>query len=95
MYTFCRKSGKQPEIFSIRQLNEASLIYKNLHGSEDFNLKKINFDRRDKLSLRITRNGSELHTCYRRIAIGRKAVSVSEAKLWNSIPMNIKIQIPS
>ena len=36
----------------------------------------------------ITRNGS-VHIDYRRTAVGQKAVSVSGAKLWNSIPMNI------
>ena len=45
---------------------------------------------RHKVSERITRNGSDVHTDYRRTALGHKAVSVSGAKLWNSIPMNIR-----
>ena len=72
----------------ILQLNEASFMYKNLHVSADSNLKKINFDLRNKVSQRITRNGSDVHIDYRRTIVGQKAVSVSGAKLWNSIPMN-------
>ena len=52
-------------------------------------VKKINFDLRNKVSQRITRNGSDVHIDYRRIALSQKAISVSGAKLWNSIPMNI------
>ena len=75
---------------SILRLNEASSIYKNLYVSADSNVKKINFDLRNKVSQRITRNGSDVHIDYRRTSAGQKAVSVSGAKLWNSIPMNIK-----
>ena len=42
---------------SILQLNEASQMYKILHVSEDSNAKKINFNLRNKVSQRITRNG--------------------------------------
>ena len=58
-------------------------MYKNLHVSADSNVKKINFDRRNKVSQRITRNGSDVHN-YRLsknssgtkscLSIGRKAV---------------------
>ena len=65
-------------------------MYKKLNVSADSNVKKINFDPRNKVSQRITRNGSDVHIDYRRTAIGQKAVSVSGAKLWNSIPMNIR-----
>ena len=65
-------------------------MYKNLYVSADSNVKKINFDLRNKVSQRITRNGSDVHIDYRRTAVGQKAVSVSGAKLWNSIPMNIR-----
>ena len=68
-------------------------MYKNLYVSADSNVKKINFDLRNEVSQRITRNGSDVHTYdidYRRTAVGQKAVSVSGAKLWNSIPMNIR-----
>ena len=65
-------------------------MYKNLYVSEDANVKKINFDLRNKVSQRITRNGCDVHIDYRRTAAGQKAVSVSGAKLWNSIPMNIR-----
>ena len=75
---------------SILRLNEASFMYKNLHVSANWNMKEINFDLRNMVSLRITRNGSEVHIDYRRTAVGHKAVSVSGAKLWNSIPMNIR-----
>ena len=61
-------------------------MYKNMFVSADSNVKKINFDLRNKVSLRITRNGSDVHIDYRRTAAGQKAVSVSGAKLWNSIP---------
>ena len=64
-------------------------MYKNLYVSADSNMKKINFDLRNNLSQRITRNGSDVHIDYRRTAVGQKAVSVSGAKLWNSIPINI------
>ena len=35
-------------------------MYKNLYVSEDSNVKKINFDLRNKVSQRITRNGSNV-----------------------------------
>ena len=47
---------------SILQLNEASFMYKNLYISADSNAKKINFDLRNKVSQRITRNGSDVCT---------------------------------
>ena len=75
---------------SILRLNEASFMYKNMYVSADSNVKKINFDLRNKVLRRITRNGSDVHIDYRRTAVGQKAVSVSLAKLWNSIPMNIR-----
>ena len=75
---------------SILRLNEASVMYKNLYASADSNAKKIKFDLRNKVSQRITRNGSDVHIDYRRIAVGQKAISVSGAKLWNSIPINIR-----
>ena len=54
----------------------------------DLNKKQINFDLRNKVSERINRNGSDIHIDYRRTALGqKKTVSVSGAKLWNSIPM--------
>ena len=67
-------------------------MYKNLYVSADSNVKKKNFDLRNKVSLRITRNGSDVHIDYRRTAcaVGQKAVSVSGPKLCNSIPMNIR-----
>ena len=65
-------------------------MYKNLYASADSNVKKINFDLRNKVSQRITRNGSDVHIDYRRTEVGQKYVSVSGGKLWNSIPMNIR-----
>ena len=65
---------------SILRLNEASFMYKNLYVSADSNLKKINFFLRNKVSQRITRNGSDVRIDYRRTAVGQKAVSVSGAK---------------
>ena len=71
-------------------------MYTNLYVSADSNVKNINFDLRNKVSQRITRNGSDVHVDYGRTAAGQKAVSVSGAKLWNSIPMNIRnSNIPS
>ena len=75
----------------ILRLNEASFMYKNLYVSADSNVKNINFDLRNKVSQRITRNGSDVHIDYRRTAVGQKTVSVSGSKLWNSIQMNIRI----
>ena len=55
-------------------------MYKNLNVSTDSNVKKINFDLRNKVSQRITRNGSDdrlsknssgTKNC---LSIGRKAV---------------------
>ena len=60
----------------------------NLYVSADSNVRKINFDLRNKVSQRITKNGSDVHIDYRRTAVGQKAVSVSDAQLWNSIPTN-------
>ena len=81
---------------SILQLNEASFMYKNLYVSADSNVKKINSDLRNKVSQRITRNGYDVYIDYRRTTVRQKAVSVSGAKLWNSIPMNIRnSNIPS
>ena len=65
-------------------------MYKNMYNSADLNVKKINFDLRNKVSQRITRNGSDVHIDYRRTAVGQKAVSVSIAKLWNLITINIR-----
>ena len=65
-------------------------MYKNLYVSADSNVKKMNFDLRNKVSQRITRNSSDVHIDYWRTAVGQKAVSVSGAKLWNSIHMNIR-----
>ena len=75
---------------SILRLNETSFMYKNLYVSADSNLKKIKFNLRNKVSQRITRNGSDVHIDYRRTAMGEKPVSVSGAKVWNSIPLNIR-----
>ena len=50
----------------------------------------INFDLRNKVLQWITKDGSDVHMDYRRKAVGQKAVSVSGAKLWNSIQMNIR-----
>ena len=65
-------------------------MYKNMYASAYLNVKKINFDLRNKISQRITRNGSDVHIDYRRTAVGQKAVSISGAKLFNSIPINIR-----
>ena len=56
-------------------------MYANLYALADSNAKKINFDLQNKVSQRITRNGSDVHIDYRRTAAGQKAVSVSGAKL--------------
>ena len=68
-------------------------MYINLYVSADSKVKNINLSEqtrsRHKVSQRITRNGSDVHIDYRRTALGQKPVSVSGAKLWNSIPMNI------
>ena len=65
-------------------------MYKNLYVSADSNMKMIIFDLRNKVSQRITRTGCDVHIDYRRTAVGQKAVSVSGAKVWNSIPVNIR-----
>ena len=65
-------------------------MYTNLYVSADSNVKKVNFDLWNKVAQRITRNGSDVHIDYRRTAVGQKAVSVSGAKLWNSISMDIR-----
>ena len=65
-------------------------MYKNLYASADSNVKKINFDLRNKVSQRI-RNSSDVHIDYRRTAVGQKAVSVSGTKLWNLIPIKFSL----
>ena len=55
---------------SIFHLNEASFMYKNLYVSADSNVKKINFDLRNKVSKRMTRHRSDVHIDYRRTAVG-------------------------
>ena len=50
-------------------------MYKNMSVSEVSNVKKINFDLRNKVSQRITRNGSDVHIDYRRQALGDKKLS--------------------
>ena len=65
-------------------------MYQNFHVLADSNVKKNNFDVRNTVSQRITRNGSDLHIDYRRTAIGQTAVSVSGPMLWNSNPINIR-----
>ena len=61
-------------------LNAVSLMYKNLYVSADSNVKIINFDLRNKVSQKITRNGSNLHVDYRRTAVEPKAVSQYRAQ---------------
>ena len=46
---------------SILPINEASFMYKNLYALADSNVKKINFVLRNKVSQRMTRNGSNVH----------------------------------
>ena len=62
---------------NILQLNEASLMYKNLHGSAESNVKKI-IGLRNKVSLKITRNASDLRIDYRITAIGQKLCQYQE-----------------
>ena len=50
--------------------NEASFMCKNLYVSADSNVKKNNFDLRNKVSQRTSRNGSEVHMDYPRTAVG-------------------------
>ena len=74
MYKLCCKSGKYFKrdhvtpllrdlkwinFNSILQLNDASFVYKNLYVSADSNVTNINFDFRNKVSQRLTRNGSD------------------------------------
>ena len=54
--------------------------------SADSNV-KINFDLRNKISQRITRNGSAAHIDFQRTVVGQKAASALGAKLWNWILM--------
>ena len=80
------------------RLNEASFMYKKLYVSADSNVKKINFGLRNKVSQRITRNGSDVHA-YRLsknssgikscLSIGRKAVEFDPDKY------HAEIKIPS
>ena len=65
-------------------------MYKNLFVAADSTVKQTNFALRNKVSQRITRNGSDVHIDFRRIALGQKVVSASGAKLWNSIVMDIR-----
>ena len=58
-------------------------MYKNKYVSADSDVKKINFDLRNKVSKRISINDSDVHLDYRRTAVGQEAVSVSGAMLWN------------
>ena len=51
-------------------------MYKNLYVSADSNVKKINCDLRNKVSQRITRNGSDVHIGYRRTAVGKGCLSI-------------------
>ena len=64
-------------------------MYKNHHVSADSNVKTNLLCPRNKVSQRTTRNGSDLHIDNWRTAIWQNAVSVSGAKLWYSITMNI------
>ena len=51
-------------------------MYKNLYVSADSNVKKINFDLQNKVSQRITRNGSDVHKDYQRTAVGQSCLSI-------------------
>ena len=68
---------------SILWLNEASFMYKNLYASADSNMKRMNFDLWNKVSQRITRNGSNVHIDYRRRTVHgtKRRLSISVAKL--------------
>ena len=79
-------NNKKNQRFDNNQLDS----YKKIYVSADSNVKKINFVLRNKVSQRITTNCSDVHIDYRRTTVEQKAISVSGAKLWNSIPMNIR-----
>ena len=61
--------------------NEETSMFKNLDVTADSNVKKINFDFRNKVSQRIAINGSDVHIDFRRTALGQKTVSVLGEKL--------------
>ena len=86
-FTALLKDLKWINFNSILQLNEASLMYKKSPCISRFKCEKDNFDLRNKVTQRITRNSSDLHVDYRITAIGEKAVSVSGANLWKPIMM--------
>ena len=54
------------------QVNESSHMYQTLNGAADSNVKKINFDFRNTMSQRISRNVSDLNADYRRTATGQR-----------------------
>ena len=72
---------------SILRLNEASFIYKTLYVSADSNVKKINFDLRNKVlqriqkrlrcTCRLSKNSSGTKSC---VSIGRNAVEFDPNK---------------
>ena len=95
LVTHMLKHLKWTNFNSVLQLKEASVMYENLHGSADSNAKKINFDLRYKVSLRITRNGTDLHIDYRKTAIGEKEISVSKQSCGIQSRWIYEIQIPS
>ena len=63
---------------SILRLNEASFMNKNLYVSADSNVKKTNFDIRNKVSQRITRSGSD--------------VQIIEEQLWDKKLSQYRVQ---
>ena len=72
-------------------LNEATFVYKNMHVATDSNFRKINFDSRNKISQRITKNGlMYIYVYFLKTAFGQKSVSVTDENLWISIPMDIR-----
>ena len=71
-------------------LKEAIYMFKILCIPHQSNVNKIKYQKRKCISNILTRNSNDLHVPHRNTKTGTQAESVSGAKLWNQIPIDIK-----
>ena len=70
-------------------LQASTYVFNRLSIPQISNVTKINFQRRD-ITNRSTRNSNDLYVNYKNTKSGTKAISVSGARIWNQIPLNIR-----
>lgn len=78
------------DVYKTLFLQESTYVFNRLSIPQISNVTKINFQRRDNITNRSTRNSNDLYVNYKNTKSGTKAISVSGARIWNQIPLNIR-----